>query len=125
VPDVKPYLDRADLYVAPLRLGEGIKGKILEAFAAGVPVVTSSVGSRGLSARSGEHLLVADKPDDFAEAAVRVAFDRDLRRRLVLNARRLAEEKYDWRKLAGGVFEFYREFLSTNGNTKSLKPSSR
>jgi polysaccharide biosynthesis protein PslH len=112
VPDVKPYLDRADVYVAPLRLGEGIKGKILEAFAAGVPVVASPTGAWGLEARDGEEFLVGRSARDFADKTVRLIFDAGLRARLVRNGRRLVTERYDWSRLAGAVGDFYDEFLS-------------
>lgn len=111
VPDVKPYLDKADVYVAPLRLGEGIKGKVLEAFAVGVPVVASPTAAWGLEAREGEEFLVGRGPRDFAEKTVRLIFDREESARLARNARRLVAERYDWRRLADAVGDFYDEFL--------------
>jgi glycosyltransferase involved in cell wall biosynthesis len=66
VPDTAPYLDRAAVSVAPLRFGAGMKGKVCEAIAAGMPVVTTTVGVQGLAAVSGKHLLVADDPLEFA-----------------------------------------------------------
>ncbi len=111
VKDVKPFLDQADVFVAPLRLGEGIKGKVLEAMACGVPVVATPVAARGLAARADEHFLVGTSPADFAEKTVRLVFDRALRSRLVGNARALVEERYDWRRLADQVDGFYREIL--------------
>jgi glycosyltransferase involved in cell wall biosynthesis len=65
--DVIPYLERAMVSIAPLRFGAGMKGKVIEAMAAGVPVVTTSFGVQGLGAVNGEHLLVADEPAAFAE----------------------------------------------------------
>jgi glycosyltransferase involved in cell wall biosynthesis len=70
VPDINPYLDRAAVSIAPLRYGAGMKGKVVEAMACGLPVVTTSVGAQGISALSGEHLLVADNEADFAQALV-------------------------------------------------------
>jgi glycosyltransferase involved in cell wall biosynthesis len=71
VPDTGPYLDQAAVSIAPLRYGAGMKGKVAEALAAGVPVITTSIGAEGFRAVSGEHLLVADSADDFAAAVVR------------------------------------------------------
>jgi glycosyltransferase involved in cell wall biosynthesis len=68
VPDVAPFLQRARLSVAPLRYGAGMKGKVVEAMAWGVPVVTTSVGAQGLGLTPGEHALVADEAAPFAAA---------------------------------------------------------
>lgn len=73
VPDVRPYLWSSTASIVPLRYGSGVRNKILEAFAAGRPVVSTSVGCEGLPVNSGEHLLIADTEDEFAEACIRIA----------------------------------------------------
>lgn len=70
VRDTGTYLDRAAVSVAPLRFGAGMKGKVTEAMAAGLPVVTTSAGAQGLAAEHGRHLLVGDTPTDFAAHVV-------------------------------------------------------
>jgi glycosyltransferase involved in cell wall biosynthesis len=70
VPETKPYLDKSDISVAPLRYGGGMKGKVIEAMAAGLPVVTTSIGSQGLDGRNGERFCVADKPEAFCACVV-------------------------------------------------------
>jgi O-antigen biosynthesis protein len=70
VPETNPYLKRAAISIAPLRYGGGMKGKVNEAMSLGLPVVTTSVGAQGLNAISGQHLLIADEPMDFAEAVI-------------------------------------------------------
>jgi glycosyltransferase involved in cell wall biosynthesis len=70
VPETKPYLDQSDISVAPLRYGGGMKGKVNEAMAAGLPVVTTSIGAQGLNVRNGAHLFVADKAELFADCVV-------------------------------------------------------
>ena len=65
VPDVRPYFEKASVFVAPLRAGSGIQTKNLEAMAMGVPVVTTSVGAMGLEADIGKELLVADNTRRF------------------------------------------------------------
>jgi glycosyltransferase involved in cell wall biosynthesis len=75
VPETKPYLDRSVISVAPLRYGGGMKGKVIEAMAAGLPVVTTSIGSQGLDSRNGERFFVADKPDEFAGYVVSLLRD--------------------------------------------------
>ena len=75
VPDTSPHLDRAAVSIAPLRYGAGMKGKVTEALACGVPVVTTTVGVQGLRVVSGEHLLLANDPDEFAAAVVSLLSD--------------------------------------------------
>lgn len=70
VPDTLEYLDRAAVSIAPLRYGGGMKGKVTEAMAAGVPVVATSVGTQGIPAVSGIHLVIGDTADEFASAII-------------------------------------------------------
>lgn len=82
VPSVAAELDRARVFVAPLRFGSGIKGKVLEAMAHGLPVVTSSIGAEGLAAVPERDVLVEDRPAAFAAAVARVLADDELWGRL-------------------------------------------
>jgi len=82
VPDTAPYLDQAAVSIAPLRYGAGMKGKVAEALAAGVPVITTSVGAEGFRAVPGEHLLVANSAGDFAAAVVQALENPDRAARL-------------------------------------------
>lgn len=82
VPSTVPYLHRARVSVAPLRFGAGMKGKVGEALAAGLPVVATSVAVEGMGLVDGVHVLVADTPADFAQAVARLSRDPDLWRRL-------------------------------------------
>ena len=75
VPETLPYLRGARVSVAPLRQGAGVKGKVGEALAAGLPVVTTSVGFEGMGLVSGRDVLVADDPADFADAVARLLRD--------------------------------------------------
>jgi glycosyltransferase involved in cell wall biosynthesis len=101
VDDIRDVLSRASACIVPLRQGGGMRLKIPEAMAAGVPVVSTSVGVEGLSCTHGEHLLIGDTPEEFAAGIVRVLGDRTLAERLRENARRLVEERYSWRSSAG------------------------
>jgi GT2 family glycosyltransferase/glycosyltransferase involved in cell wall biosynthesis len=74
VDDVQPYTDKARVFVAPLRYGAGIKGKIGEAMASGLPVVTTTIGAEGMDLVHGKNVLIADEPDKLA-AAVRSLLD--------------------------------------------------
>ena len=101
VADLKPVLAEAQVCVTPLRSGGGTRLKILEAWAAGIPVVATTVGAAGLEgSRDGEHLLLADTPERFAEQTIRLLQDAPLRQKLTCNARALVEEHYDWDAIA-------------------------
>jgi sugar transferase (PEP-CTERM/EpsH1 system associated) len=96
VPDVRPYLDDAAVAVAPLRLARGTQNKILESMAMGIPVVTTSVAAKGVAAIAGEQILVADEPEQFASAVLRVIENTHLADSLSKSARRRIEEAHSW-----------------------------
>lgn len=107
--DLRPVIWRSSVFAAPVRYGLGTKGKVLDAFAAGVPVVASAEVAAGLEgARDGEHLLVADSDEDFAAAVSRLLWRSELRRELAGAARRLASEKFNFTRVAASAAEVYR-----------------
>lgn len=79
VPDTLPYLLKSWVSIAPLRFGAGMKGKVGEAMAAGIPVVATGFGAEGFGLTPGEHLLVADEPKAFADAVSSLIHDHALR----------------------------------------------
>lgn len=72
VDDTRPYLQDSALFVCPLRSGSGTRFKLMEALACGMPVVSTSVGAEGLDAVDGEHMLIRDDPQGFADAVVHI-----------------------------------------------------
>ncbi len=96
VPDTRPYLAEAQVAIAPLHIGSGTRLKILEAFAMGRAVVSTSLGCEGLAVAAGEHLLVADEPTEFAQAVVTLLQDAALRGALAGAGRELVETTYSW-----------------------------
>ncbi|HVW17957.1 MAG TPA: glycosyltransferase family 4 protein [Solirubrobacteraceae bacterium] len=96
VPETAPYLAGARMLAVSLRSGGGTRLKILEALAAGVPVVTTSLGGEGIGLRDGHDALVADDPASFAAAIDRLAADDALCARLAANGRALVERRFDW-----------------------------
>jgi glycosyltransferase involved in cell wall biosynthesis len=96
VPEMEPELARADIAVVPLRIGSGTRLKILESFAHRIPVVSTTVGADGLDVEDGVHLLLADRPEEFARACRRLIEDRALARRMVDAAERRYLERYEW-----------------------------
>lgn len=109
VPAILPWFRQADLIVVPLRLGAGIRIKILEAMAAGLPIVATPKGCEGIAVEHGEHLLIGDSPESFADAVRRVLGDDGLRRSLARNARGLVERRYSWETLAKDLENMYRK----------------
>ncbi|MEO0248912.1 MAG: glycosyltransferase family 4 protein, partial [candidate division WOR-3 bacterium] len=112
VEDIKPYIARSAVYVAPLWLGTGMRVKILEAWAMAKPVVTTRVGSQGIECTPGEDVLIADDPQGFAAHTVRLLKDKTLREKLGRNGRRQVEAKYDWRVIIQQVEQMYDEALA-------------
>jgi len=96
VPDIRPYFSGASVYVAPLRMGRGVKVKMLEAMAMGMPIVGTAVAAEGLAIRHGVELLRADSAADFAAAVVEVLRDGAKRRALAAQARRTVERDFRW-----------------------------
>ena len=96
VPDTRPYLHEAAIAVVPLRAGSGTRLKVLEAFAMGRAVVSTSIGCEGIDAEPGRHLVTADDGSDFAGAVVRLLRGPDERARLGAQARALVEARYGW-----------------------------
>ena len=108
VPDVRPYLAGATVYVAPLRAGGGTRLKILEAMAMGKAIVSTPMGCDGLEVVDGEHIWLADG-EAFAEAMIALARDPARRAALGAAARRLAVARYDWEHTLAPLEALYRE----------------
>ena len=97
VEDVREYYSAADIFTSPLRLGAGVKNKILEAAAMECPIVATSVSMEGLAFIEGLHYRQAETPSDFVDGIREVlADDGIVRRRLGENARRLVVDRYSW-----------------------------
>jgi len=95
------------IMVVPINIGSGIRMKILEAAALGVPFVTTSVGVEGIPARNGEDCFIADTPEAFANAIVKLR-DENLRKQFAENANRLVSERYTLEALKANRLEIYR-----------------
>jgi GT2 family glycosyltransferase len=92
VPDTFPYLNRAKISIAPILFGAGMNGKIGEAMAAGVPVITTALGALGMGLTHEENCLVAEGPQEFADAIDRLHNDEALWKKLQTNGRSFLEE---------------------------------
>ena len=96
VPKVQPYVLKSCVNVAPLAIARGTQNKILEAMAMGVPVVTSTAAAGGVDAVAGEHLLVADTPQQIADAVLQVVENPAERARLAQAGRQRVLSNHDW-----------------------------
>jgi glycosyltransferase involved in cell wall biosynthesis len=122
VPSVTPYLDAAAVVAAPLRLGGGMRVKVLEALAAGKAVVASPLAAAGLPVRSGEELLLAD--DDGAFAAALLALLGDPARRAALGARAytFARARLSWERTADAYSALYARLLAPKLGEPPMAP---
>jgi glycosyltransferase involved in cell wall biosynthesis len=95
--DLDKYWRRSRVFIVPLWAGGGMRVKILEAWAYGLPVVSTTIGAEGLDCWPGENILLADEPEEFARAVLSVLKDSDLARRLAAAGRQTIETQYNWR----------------------------
>jgi sugar transferase (PEP-CTERM/EpsH1 system associated) len=112
VDSVIPYYAQSTVCVVPLRAGGGTRLKILESMALGRPVVATTVGCEGLDVVDGQHLLVADSADQFAEKTARLLTDRQLYERVVTSARQLVVDRYDWDRIGSEMMQVYAQLTA-------------
>ncbi len=123
-PDVRPYLGRARVAVAPMVVKVGIQSKIIEAMAAGTPVVVTTAGTEGLEATPGRDLLVADDPDEFARQVVRLFDDDVLWRRLIVAGRQYVEIHHRWDVAAEQLEQVYADAVAARESATSVLSES-
>ncbi len=99
VPDVRPYIAAAAIFVVPLRMGGGTRLKVLEAMAMGKAIVSTPLGCEGLDVTPGKHVLLADEPADFADQIIALFNDPARARLLGQQARDLVKSRYAWKHL--------------------------
>jgi glycosyltransferase involved in cell wall biosynthesis len=109
VDDLGPYLAQTGVFVVPLRAGGGMRVKILNALAQGLPIVSTSLGCEGIQVTHERDILVADTPVEFAQAVLRVLEEPDLSARLSNNGRHLAETVYDYRIACRPLDQIYQQ----------------
>ena len=109
VADVRSYYWDALALVVPLRIGSGTRLKILEAMAAGVPVVSTAMGAEGLGVAHGENILIAETAEEFIQALRTLEDDQPLRARLIEGGRRLVASEYDWPLLGEKLYRAHED----------------
>ncbi len=123
VPDVRPWLDRATVFIVPLRIGGGTRLKIYEALSMGLPVVSTTIGAEGLSLIDNVHLLRADTPAEQASAIVRLLRQPALRTALSEAGRKLMLDHHDWPQVARHFEALCRDALPAMSAPRATQPT--
>ena len=114
VPDVRPYLWNAQASIVPLLAGGGTRLKIYEAMAAGVPVVSTSLGAEGLTYTNGADIVLADGPEAFAAACLGLLDHRDHRDSIAQAAHALVKSRFDWGAVAAEFQKILERVATTH-----------
>jgi sugar transferase (PEP-CTERM/EpsH1 system associated) len=118
VDDIRPFVGRGSVCIVPLRIGGGTRLKIFEAMAMGKAVVSTSVGAEGLAVRSGENIILADTPNNFAQAVISLLRDPRRRQQLGNAARTLVQENYSWTIVANDFASTLQEVIISSSAGK-------
>jgi sugar transferase (PEP-CTERM/EpsH1 system associated) len=121
VADIRPYLRKACVYVVPLRIGGGTRIKIFEAMAMGKAVVSTSIGAEGLPVTSGKNIVIADAPETFAAAVLRLLGNPGERQDVGRAARELVERQYGW----PAVTDIFESSLLNSARERQAELASR
>ena len=97
VPDIRDYIAQACVCIVPLRIAKGIQNKILEAMAMEVPVVATSIANQGIHAKNHKEIMIADSPQEFAQATVTLLRNEKLRKEITINAKRFIQRHFNWK----------------------------
>jgi len=122
VPDMRPYLDAASIYVCPIREGGGTRLKILDALAMGKALVATGLAVEGLDLTAEEHYLRAERPSEYVEQVRRLESDPALRRRLGTAGRTVVVERYSWAVIGRKLDAAYQ--LAMAARTPTLRPEA-
>ncbi len=109
--DTSKIYEKADLLLAPIRIGGGTSFKILEAMASGVLVVTTRLGVIGIGAKDREEVIIAESKEEFSDSIIELLKDKNLYEKITKNARSLVEEKYNWENITKELEKVYRSLV--------------
>jgi glycosyltransferase involved in cell wall biosynthesis len=115
VDDIRPHVAKAAVYIVPMRLGAGIRGKILEAWSMKKAVVSTQIAASGLHIEQGENIVIADEPQEFADSVIDLFNNEKKRKLLGENALKTAADEYDWPAQVKKHEEIYYDTLKREG----------
>jgi len=122
IEDIRSVLENYAVFVAPILTGSGVRVKLMEAFATGIPVVSTSIGAEGLRDKNVDVAEVADRPADFARATLRLLQDRPYARQLAYNARQVVDRDWDCATITPKLAEHYRAVLEAKLLSRPASP---
>jgi glycosyltransferase involved in cell wall biosynthesis len=112
VSSTEPYLRDCGISVIPIRIGGGMRVKILEQMAFGKPIVSTTVGAEGIGCTADENILIADTPEQFITSISHLVESKESRTMLGRNAYRFVNEKYDWKRIISELLVYYQRLIS-------------
>lgn len=124
VEDTRPYMRNASVYVVPLRMGGGTRLKIMEALSSKIPLVTTSIGCEGIDIEHGKSALIADKPEDFANAVIKLFIKKELCKNLTETGYELVMGKYRWKSIGRKMDRAFNELSGLKTDTDNPKVES-
>jgi len=117
VKDVRPYIKKSKVFICPVISGGGMRGKVLEAMALEVPIISTRLGVSGISIRNKVHLFVEDKPDKFADRIIEILNGESKRiQEMTIASRRVVEEKYFWQIVCKMLEDEYKKLTKKDGH---------
>lgn len=123
VDDVRPYYASAIAAVVPLRTGSGTRLKILEAMAAGVPVVSTTLGAEGIDARDGANILLANSEREIAAAISKLIHSAETRNRITAAGRELVKKSYDWSAIGERLYRIHSNLAQERSKNLRARPA--
>jgi len=111
VEDLTPYFLESSLAIIPVKVGGGMRVRILECFAKKIPVITTTVGIEGIDAKKGQEVFIEDDPDQFAQKTVEILENELLQNNLIENAWKLVRQKYDWSVVLKKINSIYSSLV--------------
>jgi len=113
VPDVRPYVWNAAVFIVPLRIGGGTRLKILDALSMEKAVVSTTIGAEGIEVTHGENIMIADRPKEFAEYVVKLIENPTERKKIGINGRKLTQKNYDWSLIGMRQLDVFNNMLKS------------
>jgi glycosyltransferase involved in cell wall biosynthesis len=110
------YFDQASVFIGPFRIARGVQNKVLQAFACGLPVITTSMGAEGIRCKDGDSVLLAQSPDEFLQQLIKLNENDTLRNEITENALQVIHQHYAWES----VLRPFEDVLHQEVNKKSL-----